>query len=142
MKCKCCGCEKIYKNGKRNGTQCYLCKDCGHQFTSEFGRHNVYDEHMAVALYSIGLSFRIIGKLLGYHNTTILIWIRNYCKRNYKKPKPQGEILIELDEMWHFIQSKKNNCGFGKPTVALLDNLLIGKLDRVTAKHSKNFTTG
>jgi len=30
----------------------------------------------------------------------------------YEKAKPEGDIIIELDEVWHFIKSKKTNCGY------------------------------
>jgi len=41
-------------------------------------------------------------------------WVRRYAQVTYRKPEPKGEIVVELDEMWHFIQSKKINVGFGK----------------------------
>ncbi len=32
MECKYCQSAKVVKNGKTNGTQRLLCKDCGHKF--------------------------------------------------------------------------------------------------------------
>jgi hypothetical protein len=55
-------------------------------------------------------------------------WIRQYAKEHYDKPVVKGEIVVELDEMWHFIQSKKDNAGFGKHIVEQLDSLLTGSV--------------
>jgi len=126
MKCKICESENIVKNGKRKGAQCYLCRNCKHQFISEFGRHTDKDVNMAVSLYSLGLPFRTIAALFYLNASTILRWIRSYAEEHYEKPLPKGDIVVELDEMHHFIKSKKTNCGFGKHIVEQLDNLLTG----------------
>ena len=64
-KCRYCGSEKIWKNGKRNKKQNYMCKDCRCQFTSEHGgRHTEQEEKLAVLLYCMGLSMTSIGKIL------------------------------------------------------------------------------
>jgi len=56
-------------------------------------------------------------------------WIGHFADEHYQKPIPKGKIKVELDEMHHFIQSKKTSCGFGRHIVAKLDNLLIGNLE-------------
>jgi len=128
MKCKRCGSIEVKKNGKREGKQCYRCHNCKHQFISEFGRHTEWEEKMAISLYASGLSFRTIAALFCVHNSTIYRWIRDYAKTHYHKPVPKGEIVIELDEMFHFIKSKKTNAGYGKHIVEQLDNLLTGNV--------------
>ena len=134
MKCKRCGSTHILKNGKRGEEQCYLCWDCRHQFISEYGRHTEWEVKMAVSLYAVGLSFRTIGALFCVHNSTIYRWIRDYAKAHYQKGMPKGEIVVELDEMFHFIKSKKTDAGYGKRTVQQLDNLLIGNVEIDQAK--------
>jgi len=114
MQCKRCGSKEIMKNGKREGIQCYICKECRHQFISEFGRHTKQEEQLAVLLYCLGLSFTAIGGVLRIHTSTAMRWVRKYAETNCRKPEPKGEIVVELDEMWHFIRSKKLNVGFGK----------------------------
>jgi hypothetical protein len=49
-------------------------------------------------------------------------WIRRYAQDNCAKPVPQGEIVIELDEMWHFLHSKKQKYGYGRLFAALQEN--------------------
>jgi transposase-like protein len=126
MKCKRCGSARIKKNGFREGKQCYYCHDCRHQFISEMGRHTPQEEKIAVLLYCLGLSFTVIAQVLFYHPSTIMRWVRKYAQGNCRKPIPRGEIVIELDEMWHFVRSKKTRCGFGRLTVAQPENSWIG----------------
>jgi transposase-like protein len=107
MECLKCKSKKVVKNGLRaDGMQSYKCQACGYRFASQ----RITTEAIkmkAVSLYCAGLSLRTIGVLLGYSNTMILIWVGEFAKEHYHKPKPKGEIVFELDEMWHFIQSKK-----------------------------------
>jgi transposase-like protein len=89
------------------GQQTYLCRECGYRFMSERAKATDRIKMQAVSLYCAGLSFRTIGVLLGYANTMILIWVREFAKAHYNKPVPKGEIVLELDEMWHFLHLKK-----------------------------------
>ena len=125
-RCSKCGSEQVVKNGLKAGQQTYLCKECGYRFMSERPTASDKLKKQAVSLYCAGLSFRTIGVLLGYSNPMILAWVREFAQMNYKKPIPKGEIILELDEMWHFLGSKKTSYGFGKHIVEQLDNLLTG----------------
>ena len=123
MMCKRCKTERIVKNGFREKKQYYLCRNCRHQFAGETSRHTPQEEKIAILLYCLGLSFTAISQVLFYHPSTIMRWVRKYAKENCKKQIPQGEIVIELDEMWHFVHSKKTKCGFGKLTVTQQETL-------------------
>ena len=129
MKCRACNSERIVKNGNKRGLQNHLCKECGFQFTREENRHSELDERRAVTLYCLGFSFRTIGRFMGWHHTTIMRWIMRFAKWHYKKPVPKGEIMIELDEMHHYLREKKRNYGYGKHTTERINNLLTGKLE-------------
>ena len=50
-----------------------------------------------------------ISKLFDVSAQSILNWVRNFAIANYEKPAPKDAIIVELDEMWHFLNSKKNN---------------------------------
>jgi hypothetical protein len=52
-----------------------------------------------------------IGRMLNVEPSTILYWVKNFALRACEKPIPQGEVLVELDEMWHFLCSKKQGLG-------------------------------
>ena len=60
-----------------------------------------------------------VARLLGVEPSTVLYWVRNFALRVYEKPTPQGDVAVELDEMWHFLGSKKLKFGSGRPIVAL-----------------------
>ena len=110
MGCKKCAGERHVKSGFIKGEQRYKCKDCGCQFvpTRERGRTKK-DKMLAVWLYLHGLSFRTIAKLFKVTPKTIYDWVKKYAQGNYVKPVPQGDlVVIEPDEMWHYLQSKKN----------------------------------
>ena len=50
-----------------------------------------------------------ISKLFGSHVTTVLKWIRTFAKKHAPKPTlpPEATVILELDEMWHYIGKKK-----------------------------------
>ena len=106
--CPKCGHDNVVKNGKVNGKQRFICKNCLFQFTRLTPRgHPPKDKAMAVILYTMGLSMNAIAKLVGVSATTILNWIRKFAIANYEKPVPGDAILIEIDEMWHYLKKRK-----------------------------------
>jgi hypothetical protein len=49
-----------------------------------------------------------IARLLQVTAPAILKWVRQYALETCQKPKPQNNTVeIELDEMWHYLGSKK-----------------------------------
>ena len=135
MVCRKCGSPKSVKNGKRGNDQCYKCKECGFQYTREDSKgRSETERNKAIALYLLGLSMRVIAKLFQVNVTTILYWVRNFAINNYTKPIPQGPVVVELDEMWHFIKSKKTSVGYGKLIAVLPASSLTGNVEIVVAQ--------
>ncbi len=67
--------------------------------------------------------------------------MKNFAENNYSKPAPTDDsVVIELDEMWHFVRSKKDKFGFGKPTAKPQNSLLIGNAAHETLKHLEKCT--
>ncbi len=62
---------------------------------------------MAATLYTLGLSMTAIAKLFNVSANAVLKWIKAFAKANYEKPAPGDAILIELDEMRHYLKPKK-----------------------------------
>lgn len=86
--CPKCKCAEVAKNGKINEKQRLKCKKCSFQFTRLTPRGYADSEKaFAVVLYNLGLSMNAIV--------------------NYEKPVPKDAIIVELDEMWHYLGSKK-----------------------------------
>ncbi len=130
MECKKCGGKEHNKNGFVKGHQRYKCKNCGYQFVPTLQKG--FDEQtklIACLLYISGLSLRTIARLLHTSATSVLSWVRKFALENYEKPQPNSEaVIVQLDEMWHFLHLKKTNFGYGKLIVLIQDSLLIGNV--------------
>ena len=139
-KCKRCKSEEYVKAGFVKTEQRYKCKKCGCQFVPTRNKGRSKEEKlMAVWLYSHGLSFRAIAKLLKVSARSVFVWVKQFAEDNYSKPIPQNKsVIIELDEMWHFLHSKKDKSGFGKLTVEQPNNSLTGNVEHEILKHLQN----
>ena len=144
MSCKKCGKQNYVKAGFIRGEQRYLCKECGCKFvpTRQQGKPEK-DKLLAIWLYMHGLFFRAVAKLFNVTHKSVYDWVKAFAIFNYTKPEPQGKaVIIELDEMWHFIHSKKNKSGYGKLIVAIPVNLSTGSAADEITLHLQNFTRG
>ena len=131
--CPKCQSQAVVKNGKILGKQRHKCKKCGFQFTRLTPRGRPAEEKaMAIALYTKGLSMNAIAKLFQVSTPAVMKWIKNFAQKNYEKPAPASAIVVELDEMWHFINSKKTNSGYGKLIAEIQKCLSTGSVDDVT----------
>ena len=130
--CPKCQSAKIIKSGHHHGKQRHRCKSCGYQFTRTDSRGRPASEKaMAVTLYTMGLSLNAIAGLFKVSTPAVLRWVRTFAEKIYEKPEPREAVVVELDEMWHYLHSKKTNCGSGKLIVALPVNSLIGNVGLV-----------
>jgi len=115
MKCKKCTSLNTVKYGNINGNQRYKCTDCNCQFQPNRNRGRPEStKRLAILLYLSGLSMRTISKVVHTDLHAVYRWIRIFAEENYEKPEPEPEpasdaIVVELDEMWHYIQKKKQN---------------------------------
>jgi transposase len=136
MKCKKCKGNKIVKAGFVRGYQRYKCKECLYYFTDTPIRgHSLCEKLLSLQLYASGLSLRRIGYLLQVSQVTIQKWIQKLVPELCPKLQPEGRVLVmEMDEMWHYLQSKKTNSGYGKLCVVIPVDLLTGNLGVVIEK--------
>jgi len=113
--CKNCKSETYVKNGFVRGLQRYRCKLCQCNFTvtAMRGKHPAM-KALSILLYSMGnMSYRMIGKLLGISHVSVYEWIRSEANK-LPPPTVAADVeLVMLDEMWHFVQKKHKNSGFG-----------------------------
>ena len=143
--CKNCQSEQVVKSGKARGKQRFKCKECGYNFVLGDRRTSekiVALKALCVLLYSLGKgSYSMLGKLFGRDRSLIYRWIRE-AGLNTAEPAISGEITeIEFDEMWHFIQSKKQNFGLSKPLTVAAGEPLPGFSVVVIAQHLSGSTT-
>ena len=137
--CPRCKASAVIKSGKIQGKQRYKCKECGMQFTRLTPRGRPATEKAtAIMLYALGLSMNAIAQFLQVSTPAILYWIRDFTQKNCEKPEPSSAIVVELDEMWHFLNLKKTNSGYGKLIAEIQENLLTGNVENVTGKPSRN----
>ncbi len=109
--CPRCQHTHFVKNGYVNAKQRYKCKNCQYQWTRTTPRGKPQaHKTLTVLLYCHGISMNAISKLFGIHVTTVLAWIRTSAKKHAPKPtlSPGTTVVLELDEMWHYIGKKKN----------------------------------
>ena len=105
--CPRCGSRRLIRFGIVAGKQRRRCKRCRYQFTRPDG-HGTPEptKRAAVSLYGYGLSFNTVAHLLGTTAQSVLRWVCGYVDHHCSKPPPGEAVVIELDEMWHFLQRK------------------------------------
>src|SRR3954454_12073239 len=108
--CPRCHCVRVVKSGHHHGKQRWLCRRCGYQFTSLSPPAGADDRtrKTAVTLYGHGLSLRCVGKLLATTAHSVIRWVTEYVETFCPKPTPDGAVVIEVDEMWHYLGAKTN----------------------------------
>ena len=98
------------------GQQRYLCKGCGLNFTDTPARGKPLALKVAAVLLSIsGLSMNRTAQLLGVSTPTVQAWLEQFAAAYAQKPEPEGRaVVIELDEMWHFLKKSQSRSGSGR----------------------------
>ena len=134
LRCKSCGSEEHIKNGLMRGKQRYRCKACGLNFTDTPPRGlPLALKATAVLLYVSGLSMNRTAKLLGVSTPTIQAWIEQFAKVYAQKPAPEGRaVVIELDEMWHYVKKSRTSSGSGRLGIVLQGDWWTGNAAVVT----------
>jgi transposase len=115
MECKRCRSGRYIKAGYKEDKQRYQCKDCKYRFTDtpRRGVHPVLKK-VAILLYAhFGMSMSGIAKLMGVSNVAVLKWIRKFAE-SITIPLSKAAVVL-VDEMWHFVNGKKNPYGSGAP---------------------------
>jgi hypothetical protein len=85
---------------------------------------------------TLGLSLNCIARMFKVSTPAVLRWVRLFAEKTYEKPEPSEAVIVELDEMWHYLGSKKTNFGYGKLIVAVPVSSLIGNVGIVIKKRS------
>ena len=134
LRCKRCGSEEHVKNGFMKGLQRYRCKACGLNFTDTPPRGMPLRVKVeAVLLYLSGLSMNRTAKLLGVSTPSVMAWIEQFAEVFAQKPEPEGRaVVVELDEMWHFLKKSGTSSGSGRLGIVLQAEWLTGNAGAVT----------
>ena len=144
LRCKRCGSEEQVKNGLMRGKQRYLCKGCGLNFTDTPLRGKpLAIKAAAVLLYVSGLSMNRTAKLLGVSTPTVQAWLEQFAAAYAQKPEPEGRaVVIELDEMWHYLKKSPSSSGSGKLGIVLQASWWPANAAVVTRSHASACLSG
>ena len=112
IQCQECQSDTTVKKGIVREKQRYKCKSCGCNFIIGDSRINPATElkrHTCVLFYSLGkASFRFLARLFDVSPATTYQWVRKTAETLGEPVVSAGVKEIEIDEMWHFLHSKKN----------------------------------
>ena len=117
--CKRCQSGSYVKNGMMQGKQRYRCKACSYNFTDTppAGKPAAM-KAMAVLLYSMGnMSYGMLAKLFGVSEVAVFKWIKAAGEAAPEPVVPADVEVVQLDEMWHFVNGKKTSAGSGEPMI-------------------------
>jgi len=119
--CPVCGGAALIRSGHACGRQRWRCKGCGRQFTRTTPRGKpAAMKAAAVELYCTGLSLNATGKRLGVSAQSVTRWVRDHARAHCPKPEPIGRaVVVEIDEVWHFVQKKPASSGSGRLSSAV-----------------------
>ena len=96
---------------------------------------------MAVLLYGRGkASYGFIAKLFGVSRTVVMKWIKRVSGRLPEPALDESVTFVQFDEMWHFVNQKTRNCGFGELWTAIGIKPSDGTLAIVLLRHSESFS--
>ena len=134
LRCKRCGAAEHVKNGSMKGLQRYRCKACGLNFTDTPPRGMpLRVKATAVLLYLRGLPMNRTAKLLGVSTPGVMAWIERFAEAYAQKPEPEGRALVvELDEMGHYLKKRPTSSGSGRLGIVLRAEWLTGSAAVVT----------
>jgi transposase-like protein len=117
-RCPRCQSEHLEKNGhSKSGKQKYHCKDC-----DAYGTLNPTVAYPAerraeiLKAYQESSSLRGIERTFGVARQTVAKWLRQEDEQQPALPPletAQAGDVLELDELWSFVGSKKTNAGSG-----------------------------
>jgi transposase len=96
----------------------------------------VSEKATAVLLYTLGLSLNSIARTFKVSTPAVLRLVRLFAEKVDEKPEPREAVVVELDEMWHYLRSKKTNFGSGRLIVAIPVCSLTGSVGIVIREPS------
>jgi len=122
--CPRCQHEAIIGYGSVKGKRRWQCKHCEYRFTRLTPKGKPPGlKAFAVALYGFGLSFNAIGTLFSVTGEAVRQWVKKFSGTLPPlEADPKDVRVVEMDEMWHFLQKKTTNTGSGRPLLILAGN--------------------
>ena len=116
--CTKCQSENIIKNGQtKTGKQKYHCRDCQAYGTlMPSVPYTPERKEEILRAYHERSSLRGIERTFGVTRQTVAKWLKEKADSLPEMPplaEAQPEDVLELDELWSFVETKKANAGSG-----------------------------
>jgi len=118
--CRHCGSFEIVMNGKSQGLQRWLCRDCGRSFGDRPKRYNDAIKAKALQMYLNNVGIRKIALFLGVSAPGVLKWIRKAHAQMAAKAQQAATFLehsepdvIEMDEIYTYVQKNSSGQSYG-----------------------------
>jgi len=117
-RCTKCQSENIVKNGTTKvGKPKYHCKACGAYGTlNPSVQYTPERKDEILRAYHERSSLRGLERTFGVARQTVAKWLKakaDSLPETLPLEKAQPDDVLELDELWSFVESKKTNDGFG-----------------------------
>jgi len=119
MDCKHYRSEKTRKNGTNHGIQRYKCNTCGKTFSAKPPKFSKEIKHQAILMYLNNVGIRKTALFLGASRTTVLNWIKQKhsilqdLSQHFQPNISEVADIIEMDEIYTFVQKNSNEQSFG-----------------------------
>lgn len=111
--CPVCSSLNIKKNGiNKQGKQRYRCQECARQFILKY-TYRAYltsIRELIVPMCVNGLGIRDTARVLRVSTTTVMKLISRRAESLPPQKLPEQVADVELDEMWSYVERKKNQC--------------------------------
>jgi len=111
--CPACSSLNIKKNGiNKQRKQRYRCNGCGKQFILKYA-YRAYLKHIRELIVPMSLNgsgIRDTARVLRVSATTVMRIISQAAKNLPPETLSKRVADVELDEMWSFVEKKKNQC--------------------------------
>ena len=110
LKCPDCLGTKLVKNGrKKDGTQNYLCKNCGRQFVSSYKYKgaNPITKKLIIKYLSRNTGIRDAANLLDVSPACVLKNLRKEAQKCKITPRKSAYDSVQIDELWSYVGNKK-----------------------------------
>lgn len=122
LSCRKCGSLRIVRNGKVQGFQRYLCRDCSAVFSTKPKKYSDEIKIKALEMYLNNTGIRKIALFLKVSPPLVLKWIRGQSKTlanilrdgaNSLENLDAEPDIIEMDEIFTFIKKNSKGQSFG-----------------------------
>src|SRR4051812_34723273 len=126
-----------------NGHQRYRCNACRRSFTATPPRGKPPAmKALAVLLYALGnVSQGMIAKLLGVSHVAVYKWVRAAGEEAPAPSTSPEDNIVQIDEMWHFVDGKKTRFGSGEPLILWHGEPWPGSWAGVMTRPAGDFST-